>query len=57
MTIFEIIALAGLGFLIWEVQSFLRNSLKMKWQEIHILESIRQQLENIEMTIRGNQPK
>lgn len=53
----EILGLAGLGFLIWEIQSFLRNSLKMKWQEIHILEGIRQQLENIEMTIRGNQPK
>ncbi len=57
MNIAESLAIVGLVFLIWEIQSFLRNSLKMKWQEIHILESIRQQLENIEMTIRGNQRK
>lgn len=57
MNIAEYLAIIGFVFLIWEIQSFLRNSLKMKWQEIHILEGIHQQLQNIEITIRGNQRK
>lgn len=54
MSFLEIAALVGIVFIMWEVQSFLRSYLAAKWQEVHVMEGIRQQLENIEMDVRMN---
>ncbi len=50
-------AVAGVVFLCWEVQHFLRGWLYLEQQKVHALEGIRTQLENIEMDIRDNRSK